>query len=979
MTRHSILPPHVDPSLRDVNDLFLGIGGIGYTICYVLMTRKSIQDCTYAMPLFSLAFNFAWEIIFALFVAVETREVTMFTIWMLIDLGLVYAVLKYGANEWKTAPLVGENIGKLFAIMLAWWCLILYAISVWWLDPSNPVNPKAGKSYQGIDGLDTDELGYWTALVAQVVLSGMSLAQIVIRGSSRGSSYAIWTTRFVGSLSGLNLNYGYCWWVWPEAHGYVASPVAVVMMATWVLADLAYLAVLFGLRHSDLERAIALSLQQSPRSAHSANGKAIDLTSDTEDEDEDEDDQIARAIALSLSQTGPTGHALNNHSPPRVGDVSSNDTVDALQLTGLAGLDRQAMEQERLARLGKRKRDPSPDRPSKQIAKSSTTNRVQTPSSLSLAPSEEVHIFPRGTIKRTFAAKFPRTNDITIDELLQADTVNIAVISSFQWDSEWLNKKIDPRKVKQIWIMNAKDRDTQDRWRQEAQECSIPNLKIHFPPMGGQIHAMHSKFMLLFGTDRLRLIVPTANMTPIDWGEVKNDWQPGVMENSVFLIDLPRRSDGVPAEKDMLPSFGRDFVYFLERQEVGQKVIEGVLKFDFSQTDHLAFVHSIGGTYQGEPEQNTGLPGLRQAICDLRLGDVQEMQLDYAASSLGAINDNLLQRIWLAARGEPFTTSTKISNVRDAMRIYFPTDETIQKSIGGPDCGGIISLGRQHYKAASFPRDCLRDYDSTRRGMLSHNKLLFARGVKTDGTPFAWVYVGSANISESAWGAQKVLKSGKMGSLVVRNWECGVVVPVSQAQMVGAGVRDGAVPPMSVFEGTIEVPFVCPGQRYGTRQPWLLRAIHTLKTALPSPCLAAAATAAPLCDSAPDDRRTCPTPMPENVARPQRPPGDSRAAASTSSTKAAGSIRVGESNISVPFHSWFTSPARSHPNAAQAKELPLHLIQLILTHVCRPHPMHAPCLPMTSCTRADHGTATTSSTMPPTSRASRARRASSTT
>ncbi|KAH7091952.1 tyrosyl-DNA phosphodiesterase-domain-containing protein [Paraphoma chrysanthemicola] len=841
MERSYILPPHVDPSLRDVNDVFLGIGGIGYTLCYVLMTRKSIQDCTYAMPLFSLAFNFAWEIIFALFVAVEIREVTMFTIWMLIDLGLVYAVLKYGANEWKTAPLVGENIGKLFAIMLAWWCMILYAISVWWLDPSNPVNPKAGKSYKGIDGLDTDELGYWTALLAQVVLSGMSLAQILMRGSSRGSSYAIWTTRFVGSLSGLNLNYGYCWWVWPEAHEYVASPVAVGMMVTWVLADLAYLAVLFSVRptpmslrdyimtvphsgeDSDLERAIALSLQQSPRSARSANDKAIDLTSDTEDDDED--DQIARAIALSLSQTGPTGHASNIQSPPRARDVASNDAIDALQSTGLAGLDRQAMEQERLARFGKRKRDPSPDRPSKQIAKQSTMNRVQKPSSLSFGPSVEVHEFPRGTIKRTFAAKFPRTNDITIDELLQADTVNIAVISSFQWDSEWLNKKLDPRKVKQIWIMNAKDRDTQERWRQEAQDCRIPNLKMHFPPMGGQIHAMHSKFMLLFGTDKLRLIVPTANMTPIDWGEVKNDWQPGVMENSVFLIDLPRRHDGVAAEKDILPNFGRDFVYFLEKQEMSHRIIEGVLKFDFSQTDHLAFVHSIGGTYQGEPEPITGLPGLTQAICDLGLGNVEEMQLDYAASSLGAINDNLLQRIWLAARGESFTTSTEISNVRDAIRIYFPTDETVQKSIGGPDCGGIISLARQHYKAAGFPRDCLRDYDSTRRGMLSHNKLLFARGVKTDGKPFAWVYVGSANISESAWGAQKVLKNGNMGSLVVRNWECGVVIPVPQTQMVGADVRDGAVPPMSVFEGTIEVPFVCPGQRYGTRQPWIFRAV----------------------------------------------------------------------------------------------------------------------------------------------------------
>ncbi|KAF2821965.1 hypothetical protein CC86DRAFT_330608 [Ophiobolus disseminans] len=37
--------------------------------------------------------------------------------------------------------------------------------------------------------------------------------------------------------------------------------------------------------------------------------------------------------------------------------------------------------------------------------------------------------------------------------------------------------------------------------------------------------------------------------------------------------------------------------------------------------------------------------------------------------------------------------------------------------------------------------------------------------------------------------------------------------------------------------------------------------------------------------------------------------------------------------ITAPIHTWATSPARSHPNAAQAKELPLHLIALILTYL----------------------------------------------
>jgi hypothetical protein len=217
------------------------------------------------------------------------------------------------------------------------------------------------------------------------------------------------------------------------------------------------------------------------------------------------------------------------------------------------------------------------------------------------------------------------------------------------------------------------------------------------------------------------------------------------------------------------------------------------------------------------------LSGLAKSIQDLQLDKVKEIQLDYAASSLGAINDGLLERIYLAARGEQFTTKSKVHKVRDHIKIYYPTHETVEKSFGGIDCAGIISLTKQHFNASSFPRDCLRNYQSTRRDMLSHNKLLFARGRKQDGKAFAWVYIGSANISESAWGGQKVLKSGSLGSLNIRNWECGVVVPVPPSKLEELRLGEDEIPPMSVFEGTIEVPFVVPGAAYGSQKPWFLR------------------------------------------------------------------------------------------------------------------------------------------------------------
>ncbi|KAF1927526.1 tyrosyl-DNA phosphodiesterase domain-containing protein [Didymella exigua CBS 183.55] len=566
----------------------------------------------------------------------------------------------------------------------------------------------------------------------------------------------------------------------------------------------------------DLKLAMALSLQQSP--VPKPCKAVVDLTSDNAGEADDEDESLKKAIALSMQDMVRSSNTLTQQAAKSATSSASNPSAGTS-----FPMDRKAMEAERLARLKererKRRRTPSPDRPMKLQSKARAPAPVRD--STRLQPhSESALQYPRGAIKRTFATKFPRTDDVTIDELLQASTVNIAVISSFQWDAEWLGRKLSHTKVKQHWIMNARDAETQARWRKDLTGCGIPNLRINFPPMNAAVGNAHSKYMLLVSDRKLRIVVSTANMEPVYWGEVENSWQPGVLENSVFLIDLPRRADGLVGSVHELTPFGKELVHFLEVQGLDAQIVKGVLKFDFSETSQLAFVHSIGTTSDTDAHP-TGLPGLARAIQDLQLDRVKSIEFDYTASSLGAVDETFLQRICSAAQGLSYSATSKTTNLGQNFRIYYPTEETIKSSIGGPDCAGVISLRKAHYSSSTFPVKCLRDYVSTRKGMISHNKLLFARGRQVDGKLFAWVYVGSANISESAWGAQKVLKSGKLGKLTMRNWECGVVVPVPSERLEGLQLAEGEAPPMSVFEGTIEVPFQYPGEPYKGRTPWL--------------------------------------------------------------------------------------------------------------------------------------------------------------
>ena len=131
------------------------------------------------------------------------------------------------------------------------------------------------------------------------------------------------------------------------------------------------------------------------------------------------------------------------------GKLTGSEGSNPTSSLSFLGIDRKKMEQERLAR--KRKVSISPPPPRK-IPRTSPGASIQAPdrqlgSSKNLGPS----IFPRGTVKKTWAFGSPRTSDdIKLEEVLQRQDLNLAVLSSFQWDVEWLLAKINTRSMS-VW------------------------------------------------------------------------------------------------------------------------------------------------------------------------------------------------------------------------------------------------------------------------------------------------------------------------------------------------------------------------------------------------------------------------------------------------------------------------------------------------------------------------------------------------
>ncbi|KAL8386795.1 hypothetical protein RB595_010381 [Gaeumannomyces hyphopodioides] len=247
-------PPHVPQWLPLASTGVLVIGMVCWYSAYALITLKAIKDKSYGMPMMATIGNWSWELLYSFCVAEHPFEMVGLGLWFFLDVGMVWTTIMYAHNDWKiSSPWVGRNMGKIFLVLMPFALWGNYTFSSWWLsEPGAGSGDKTGKWFRGREGYDTLELGIWSALIPQCWISAGSLAMLLSRQHSGGTSYTIWFLRALGSAAGMFGFEALLWWYWPEQHGFFANHFHLFLSSIYLGADLIYPFVLYQVMQTEV-------------------------------------------------------------------------------------------------------------------------------------------------------------------------------------------------------------------------------------------------------------------------------------------------------------------------------------------------------------------------------------------------------------------------------------------------------------------------------------------------------------------------------------------------------------------------------------------------------------------------------------------------------------------------------------------------------------------------------------------------------
>ncbi|KAF4585503.1 AtmB protein [Ophiocordyceps camponoti-floridani] len=212
-------PPQAYLQVQWLADTLVALMGAGWIINYAAMIYHSYHGQTYSMAIIPLCNNIGWELVYTLVFPSPNRvELAVFAAGVSLNLVIMAAATRAARTEWRHSPLVAANTPLIFAggTLLCFTGHLALAAQI-----------GPGLAYS------------WGAVVCQLVLSIGGLCQLLQRNSTRGTSWTLWLSRFLGSCCTVGFA-SLRWKYWPEAFGWLADPLVLWSLAAFVVVDTTY-------------------------------------------------------------------------------------------------------------------------------------------------------------------------------------------------------------------------------------------------------------------------------------------------------------------------------------------------------------------------------------------------------------------------------------------------------------------------------------------------------------------------------------------------------------------------------------------------------------------------------------------------------------------------------------------------------------------------------------------------------------------
>lgn len=230
---------------------------------------------------------------------------------------------------------------------------------------------------------------------------------------------------------------------------------------------------------------------------------------------------------------------------------------------------------------------------------------------------------------------------------------------------------------------------------------------------------------------------------------------------------------------------------------------------------------------------------LRSKVPRLVTAEMTQMVLECQGSSIGSLATSWVSDFYQCALGLSFDGTSDEeralarhcrSLARERLRIIFPTRDYVITSRAGPEAFGTIFCADKHSRVAESAKrakglDGEKVEQSIERGRFYrceyghggverplHTKLITAFLPPCEDRNAIWMYLGSANMTPSAWGYFN-RRAGSERRIIIANYELGVLVSLD---------ADGA---STLFGGegkTFPLPYKRPIAEYSSSDsPWI--------------------------------------------------------------------------------------------------------------------------------------------------------------